>query len=62
MIIKDGPKCLAVAAVVVSVISYDVVFQQLNRSPTYVAGFKNERFHAFSSLFFSILQHDGAVG
>ena len=59
MIIKDGPKCLAAAAVVVSVISYDVVFQHLNRSPTYVA---DERFHAFFSLFLSTLQHDGAVG
>ena len=29
-------------AVVVSAISYDVVFQQLARSPTFVARFKNE--------------------
>ena len=51
MKIKDGSKCLVVVAVVVSVISYDVVFQQLARSPTYVAQFENERFHAFSKYF-----------
>ena len=44
-------------AVVVSVISYDVVFQQLARSPTYVARFKMKDF----MLFQNILQHDGAV-
>ena len=62
MMINDGTKRLVVVAVGVSVISYDAVYQQLTRSSMHPARIENERFCAFSGLFWDILQHNGDVG
>ena len=57
MMIKDGSKRLVVVVVGISVISYDAAHQELHP-----ARIKNERFCAFFSLFWDVLQHNCDVG
>ena len=57
--INDGPKSLVVVAVGVSVISYDVAYQQLHQE-LHSAQIE-KKYLCFFGLFWDILQYNGDV-